>query len=177
MKLSYYQRNKLKWKIYFKKNKAIIYQRTKDWRKRNKRKVRDYAKKYRELYKDKNNARRKKYIKTPNHIYYKLLESAKLRNLDVGFTKNTFVKWYKQQNKKCIYCNRDIKTIHKQNLFAIDKRFSRLSVDRLNNIKNYSLKNIGLACFSCNRIKGSLFTFNEMKIIGNFISKKRGTKC
>ena len=44
-------------------------------------------------------------------------------------------------------------------------KIRRLTVDRKDNDKGYSLDNMVLACHRCNSIKGDWFSYDEMKEI------------
>jgi len=41
-----------------------------------------------------------------------------------------------------------------------------MSIDRKDNNKGYTSDNVTSACFLCNKIKGSFFSYEEMKEIG-----------
>jgi len=50
---------------------------------------------------------------------------------------------------------------------------NKLTLDRKNNNKPYTIKNIALACCRCNYIKSNLFTYKEMiKLAKEFICVK-----
>jgi 5-methylcytosine-specific restriction endonuclease McrA len=83
---------------------------------------------------------------------------------------NEFKLWYNNQEKICHYCKRTIEELHKH-----EKRFlnvNRMTIDRADNAKNYTLSNIRLACPTCNSLKSSLFTEQEMLKIGKIIQLK-----
>ena len=50
---------------------------------------------------------------------------------------------------------------------------SNPSIDRIDNSIGYIKSNCVPACLACNKIRSDIFTPEEMKIIGNFIKKKR----
>lgn len=46
-------------------------------------------------------------------------------------------------------------------------KFHRHAIDRVDSSKPYSLENICIACWSCNTVKSSVLSFDEMREIGN----------
>lgn len=114
-------------------------------------KVHEYRKKNRV----KVNSTHRKWLKTTRGVWNIIVWNAKKRNLDVmSFAE--FDKWYKQEEKKCIYC-----------LIEKDETKTRLSIDRKDNKKGYIKNNLALACYRCNRIKGKDFTYEQMLEIGS----------
>jgi len=150
-------------------------------------KKRENAKKYYLSHKKQCDERRKKYFEThkeyyrqyrrewrwqnPNGIYSCLKLGAKRRNLLFELNKNDFVNWYIGQEKVCFYCHRNIEKIDEKNDFFA-KRSKRLTIDRLDNLKGYTIGNIVLCCYRCNSIKGDFFSKNEMIKIGKIIQEK-----
>jgi len=111
-----------------------------------------------------------KYKQKPKEIYRGIYHSAKKRNIIINFSKEEFINWYNNQDKKCYYCKRDIKEIIKvEKKHKFYKRFKRLTIDRKDNRKGYVLNNIVLACRRCNSIKGDYFTEQQMLKIGKTI--------
>lgn len=106
----------------------------------------------------------RKYRRTPGGYY----SSFRYRKYKLEFTRQEFINWDIQQIRKCFYCD-----IPEQIMLVIPefhkKRgtgfFYRLTIDRMDNLKNYSLDNIVLACPPCNATKGDLFTNDEFKEI------------
>ena len=117
----------------------------------------EYNKKYREIHKKEMRIRLKKYTRTPMGIYSHLKANAKKRNIEIDFNKSKFVKWYLAQKQECYYCKRSIQEI-KQDTKERKYLKIRLSIDRKDNQKNYSMDNITLACCRCNMIKSDYFT-------------------
>lgn len=108
----------------------------------------------------------KKFGKTPKGIYRILKQRSKRTKQRSPFqftlSQKNFIDWYLKQKKICIYCG-----VHE---YKIDKR---LEIERKNNNIGYELENMALACENCNGVKGSILTYEEMKIVGEIIMKKR----
>jgi len=111
----------------------------------------------------------KNYILTSTSIYSTLLNRNKKLKREF-ITKNDFINWYNQQEQKCYYCGRSLKEI-KQDQKETNNHKNRLSIDRKNNNRGYTLDNIVLACYRCNLIKGNYFTEREMLNIGKILYK------
>jgi hypothetical protein len=131
-----------------------------------------HIKKYRKM----NNARwylknkenRKTYMILPHMIYFFIKRNAKSRNIIFKIKKSDFISWYNNQKQECHYCGRTIQEVRK------DKREifkNRLSIDRIDSNKGYTLKNILLCCTRCNIIKSNYFLEREMLKIGKILYK------
>lgn len=99
----------------------------------------------------------------------------KKRNKDIC-KKELFILWYKNQEKKCVYCDiteEDWIKLYSEKHIRTAKR---LTIDRMNNDLGYVLDNLALACYHCNFIKGELFNFNEMKELGQKYIKTKWQK-
>ena len=82
-------------------------------------------------------------------------------------------KWLMGKERKCEYCGikeKDIGKINDGHIFW--GRYFYLTIDRKDNSKGYEINNICLACMRCNRIKSNIFTYEEMKIIGEMLKRK-----
>jgi hypothetical protein len=137
------------------------------------------AKKYREKHIDAVRAYSRLWNKTPKCILLRLKRNSKMRGMQCTLTSEEFLEWYKSQKKECIYCGVKEETIFNLQNSGINiglgfsKKLHRLTIDRLDSSKSYSLDNMGLACFLCNSIKSNIFSVEEMQYIGkNFIKKK-----
>jgi 5-methylcytosine-specific restriction endonuclease McrA len=78
------------------------------------------------------------------------------------------------QSQICYYCKRtlsEVKQDIKENIIFTN----RLSIDRKDSFKGYSLDNIVLACYRCNTIKGRYFTEREMLKLAKTLYKKGGS--
>jgi 5-methylcytosine-specific restriction endonuclease McrA len=126
------------------------------------------SKKYRDTHKEAIKKLAKNYHKCPMGIYIILKNNANKRNIKIKITKKDFIKWYNKQTQECYYCKRTLKEIKK------DKHYSktiRLTIDRINNNKDYTLDNIVLACWICNSIKSNIFNKKEMILIGKILKR------
>ena len=90
------------------------------------------------------------------------------RRRELLCTQDEFVKWYEAQPKVCAYCG-----ISEDKLMSLpdvyNRNLTRLSVDAIDNNKDYSIDNIILACRRCNAVKSDFFTHDEMLKIGKII--------
>ena len=86
--------------------------------------------------------------------------------------KTEFMFWYDNQEKKCHYCKRILDEILADTEDSLNRRVRRLSIDRIDNSKGYTIDNIVLCCFRCNYTKSDFFTEKEMLKIGKIIQNK-----
>ena len=93
--------------------------------------------------------------KTPKGIYWALCRSARSAGRLVRLTADEFVEWYKCQDQRCYYCNREFEKV------IVSDPHAR-TIDRKDNSKEYTLDNIVLCCRRCNIVKSSVFTEEEM---------------
>ena len=159
----YQQMKKNNAKKSYLKNKDKILEKTKEYREKNKEKYNEYRREYRKY--------------NANGIYSVIKEGLIKRNKTIDFlviTQNEFVEWYNSQEKKCHYCSRNIEEIKNSN-DAFNKKIYRLTIDRKNNDIGYTKENICLCCYRCNSIKSDYFTEEEMLKIGKIIEDKN--KC
>ena len=88
-----------------------------------------------------------RYISTARGRYRQLKESATRHNRRLLITFEEFVGWRNSQPKICYYCGE---------LLRVGGRTSEcLTIDRVDNGRDYTVGNIVLACVSCNTIKGN----------------------
>lgn len=89
----------------------------------------------------------------------------------VTFGRGEFVEWKRAQRRRCHYCGLDEKDL--VHLGVVNVRTKRvmetIGVDRLDNLRNYSLDNIVLCCGPCNAIKSSILSSEEMRLLGPHI--------
>ena len=131
------------------------------WKKENKEYCNTKAKEFYRDNKEEINIRRRK---NPRSLYSIIKRNAHLRNIPLTISVDDFIKWWNKQKQICTYCHIPIERLKITN---IKKKLSRrLSIDRINNNKGYEKDNLVLACLQCNFIKSNLFTFDEMKKIG-----------
>lgn len=157
------------YKKYYKQNKKRLIKKHKIYYKKHKRKIKQYHKQYYWKNYKQINTNKKKYFASPQGIYCTLNTNAKKRNIKICFSKAEFINWHNNQNKICFYCKLAFKDISKRNF---NKRYKRLTIDRKEPKKSYTLHNIVLACIRCNFIKSNYFTVKEMLKIGKIINKK-----
>lgn len=104
------------------------------------------------------------YRRTPGGYY----SSFRYRKYKLEFTRQEFIDWDTKQNRECFYCGIPEQTMlllpdfHKKRGIG---EFHRLTIDRKENLKGYSLDNIVLACPPCNSTKGDLFSYSEFREI------------
>lgn len=109
--------------------------------------------------------------KNPFSLMSILKRNATKRNLLFRMEKEDFATWWKAQKQVCVYCDIPVERMTVVN--KSKKLAKRLSIDRIVNEKGYTIDNIVLACMRCNFIKSNLFTFDEMREIGQkFIKPK-----
>lgn len=112
------------------------------------------------------------YRRTPGGYY----ASFKYRKYALEFTRQEFINWDLKQPRECFYCGISEEAMLNIPLFYKKRGigdFYRLTIDRKDNTKFYSLDNIVLACPRCNETKGELFSAKEFKEIAlNYIKPK-----
>ena len=142
------------------------------WNKKNPERVKIIQKKYRDTNKEKIKIYNRTYKLTSSAIYSQLGKGRKKRR-PITISKEDFIEWYNRQEKKCFYCDIPIEKIDKFPLFFNGTVNRRLSIDRLDNLKNYEKGNLVLSCRRCNSIKSDFFSAEEMKKVAqNYIKPK-----
>ncbi len=94
--------------------------------------------------------------------------SFKYRKYPLQFTRQEFIAWDIKQPRLCFYCGIPEKVMLSIPEFYKKRgtgNFHRLTIDRRDNSKYYSLENIVLACPRCNETKGAFFSWEEFKEI------------
>lgn len=142
------------------------------WKKKNKKKIRAYEKKYRKTHKKEirflNKAWVKKNWKTkvrpdmwrPENRF----KSSKRRARYIGRTWNIGLSDYRELlSKRCYYCDGSLS-------------LSGVGLDRLDNLKGYVIGNVVPCCGGCNRMRGRIFTSEEMKVAMTAIRNFRLSK-
>lgn len=82
-------------------------------------------------------------------------------------TEPEFATWVRSKPKVCFYCGISEEQLERIDIKSnIGLRVESLGVDRLDSSGDYSLGNIELCCFVCNRVKSAVFTSEEMGLIG-----------
>jgi 5-methylcytosine-specific restriction endonuclease McrA len=106
----------------------------------------------------------REYRQTPAGYY----ASFRYRKYKLEFSRKEFIEWDSKQKRICFYCGipenimLQISVFHKKRGTG---EFHRLTIDRKDNLKNYSLDNIVLACPPCNATKSDLFASSEFRSI------------
>jgi hypothetical protein len=73
--------------------------------------------------------------------------------------------------KTCEYCDKELVWVERQT----KKTSGATNLDRKESDREYSKDNCVSCCWECNRIKGNVYTFDEMKIIGALFKQLRET--
>lgn len=83
---------------------------------------------------------------------------------ELKISRNEFVGWYDSQPKKCAYCD-----LPESYLDDVDdlyiQRTVRLTIDRIDNDKDYELGNLVLSCKRCNALKSDFFDYETFREI------------
>ena len=90
----------------------------------------------------------------------------------VAFSREEFLAWIATQSRKCRYCgvtDAELGTLGIKS--QIKLKVEALGIDRLDPGAHYTLSNIALCCFACNKAKGNVFTEAEMTTIGRAIAE------
>lgn len=106
---------------------------------------------------DKHKARLLQKYKTESWNYSKTYTQkclmAKRKNRQVLFTREEFKQWWQENPKICAYCGITEDQWNKTKTKFIN--IKRLTLDRIDNDKNYTLDNICWACVACNTKKSN----------------------
>jgi len=101
------------------------------------------------------------------HILTCLRGTCKDRGIKVDLSYEDLLYFVSQ--KTCEYCNKELIWIERQT-----KRTSgATNLDRKESDRGYSRNNCVPCCWECNRIKGNVYTYQEMKIIGLLFKQLR----
>jgi len=135
----------------------------KNYRRKNKERIRDRDKKYRKRYYDENREYYKEYSKRYNQTtkarlkrkYYTYKFTDKRDNLSttIDFSFDDFLCLL--SINRCVYCGST----------------TNLGLDRIDNTKGHSKDNVLVCCLRCNALRSNKFTVNEMKQIGQVLRK------
>lgn len=97
------------------------------------------------------------YQNTIGGRYHRLLYLTKAKNVEFGFTKETFKQWLETQPNRCYYCQQEL-TRSKGRIHLL----SDVTFDRKDSTRGYTPNNVVLSCRRCNMIKGDWFTEAQM---------------
>jgi len=94
------------------------------------------------------------------------------RNPELKFSESEFLKWLRSQERRCYFCGIEELRLEAQNIkSSIGLTVTALGIDRLDNGDDYTLSNIALCCYACNKAKGNVFSTEEMRIVGPAIGE------
>jgi hypothetical protein len=118
-------------------------------------------------------AKNKRFRMSAKGIYNDLKKNSVKRNREFPLERNEFIEWFDSKPKKCFYCGISEKFVAGKYKTSSGHKINRLTIDRIDNSKPYSIKNIVWACYRCNSIKSNFFTADEMKELAEkFIKPK-----
>ena len=133
-----------------------------EWQLKNKEYCNSKAKEYYQKYKSLVEERRRK---SPTLIYSRLKASATKRKIACTLTREQFIKWWGEQEQKCVYCDVTLDRLQ-ESISGVKQISKRLSVDRIDSSSGYKVDNLTLCCLQCNFIKSNFFSAKEMREIG-----------
>lgn len=85
----------------------------------------------------------------------------------VAMTLPEFARWFAAQRRVCSYCHIPEELVASLGLSTqTGERLQRLGLDRIDGEKSYSVDNIVLCCFACNKAKSNTVSTDEMYGIG-----------
>lgn len=142
------------------KEQKKIYMR--EWQKSNKEYCNTKAKEYYQKYKGLIEKRRRE---SPTLIYSRIRSNSIKRNIEFNIDRGQFVKWWEEQEQKCVYCDVTLERLQ-ADIPGLRQVSKRLSVDRIDSGAGYVLENLTLCCLQCNFIKSNFFSPKEMREIG-----------
>lgn len=98
-----------------------------------------------------------------NNILSRRYEGIKLRSIQNGWpfiiTKEEFMDWCNRVEKKCNYCDLIDLSLNKRG----NTQLYMFTIDRKDNNMPYTIENICLACWTCNKTKAEIFGHDEFK--------------
>lgn len=102
-------------------------------------------------------------------VYCMLRNGAIKRKVPFEVEKEAFFEWYQSEPKRCVYCGMTPEEIR------VYKGHDalRLTVDRMDSNRGYSLDNMVLACPVCNTVKNNVLTYEQMLEVGKMIKMNR----
>mgnify|MGYP000331858296 CR=1 FL=1 len=110
-------------------------------------------------------------------IYSRSAQGARRRGIKFDLDKEIFKSWYESSEKKCCYCDITVETMSKIKWSPLNDRQSVLmSIDRKDSNVGYTQENIVLCCYSCNVVKNSVLSYEQMLDVGQRHMKQNWTK-
>ena len=94
----------------------------------------------------------------PARMRYTTLRNGHRREL--LFTRDEFERWIDGQSRTCYYCHCDVYWYAASGRQM--KERDALTIDRKDNEKPYTLDNIAIACWRCNKVKGEFVSESKM---------------
>ena len=101
--------------------------------------------------------------------FSKFKHQAKRRGKTVHLT---FEQFHKIKISDCHYCKIEY-YLYADYCKKLGFKIPYMSIDRMNNLEGYTVENSVPCCFICNRIKGNIFSAEEMKEIGEKFVKPK----
>lgn len=158
-------------KAYYLKNRLKIIERSKKWMREHPEQCKEYSKSY---YR-RNREKRKAYTNLHRvregliaRTYRRLADRSIARGVPFTLTRKEFYDWYAAQPDYCTYCE-----VSSDSLLN-EKRVKHLTVDRKDNDGFYTIDNMCMSCWLCNRLKSDFFTHSEfIEIAKKYIVPKR----
>ena len=116
----------------------------------------------------------KNYYETPwtaEKRYTQKVQVAKRKKHSVNFSASEFRHWYDKNPMRCKYCGRTEDDWNRTKIKF--KRHKRLTIDRMDNGKDYDIDNICWCCIECNSYKmGLSYEFFKKHIKRLYIQHK-----
>lgn len=128
-----------------------------------------WRKEYDKIHKEHQDAQESIWRQTPPGVYCSLHTSAAKRKVPFSIEKEAFFEWYRSEPKTCHYCDM---TVEECGLYR-GHNVMRLTVDRMDSNRGYSLDNMVLACPICNTVKNNVLTYKQMLEVGKMIKENR----
>lgn len=123
----------------------------------------EYSKSYAKTHERKRQLYSREYEQTPKRIFKNIKYRCGKGTHTLDMTLEEFEDWYNSQEKTCVYC--EIPETELQ-YCAGERKAYRLSIDRMDDSRGYSIDNIALCCLSCNKVKHKVLSYEEMKEVG-----------
>ena len=98
---------------------------------------------------------KQEYNRRPTERYRQICRRSQKRGIPMAISKQDFITWYNEQPQNCFYCGVEFDDYKNNHLRG-------LTMDRIDNDKQYELDNIVLSCMRCNIMKGSWLSGKQM---------------
>lgn len=118
---------------------------------------------------------RQRHVDNLSHDRWKALKSnSKRRGMPFILTEIEFDRWFSNVKQQCEYCDVIDLTLEPQTLAG--HKAQTFTIDRRNSNLPYTIDNMGISCWLCNRYKSDLFTHDEWREIAQKYIKPRWMK-